>query len=386
MSVFKDPRSRFWRFDFQIGGCRIFGSTKVTTRREAEKVEASEREKAKRRIAQQRAAATSLRLDDIAGRYWQEIGQHHAGAANTERQIGYLIEFLGKNKLISEISGDDVAKLVAWRRGHRVRKDGPLISPYTVNDTTEQLKKLFTRAKTWGVHFDREPRWRDHWLSEPQERVRELHATEALSLATNMRGDYAPFFDFLALSGMRWNVEARVLRWSEVFWQEGQIRTKGKGGAEIVVPITPAIRSIVWPLQGHHPEFVFTYVAVRTVDKTINGHRHSFVQGKRYPLTKEGTKTAWRRLRKRAGIAAGPDGFRLHDARHNLATKLLRETGNLKLVSQALNHTKLETTMKYAHVLRDEVAAALVDVQAKISAAADTGSPILSPSTSRKIS
>ena len=271
---------------------------------------------------------------------------------------------------------DDVIKLVAWRRGHRViRKlkkgksvEGPLISPF--NDTTEQLKKLFTRPKMWNVHFDREPQWKKHWLNEPKERVRELHASEAISITANMRDDFEPFFDFVGLSGLRWNVEARVLRWTEVFWQEGQIKIKGKGGTDIVVPITPAIRNIIWPLQGHHPEFVFTYVAQRTIDKVIKGRRHCLVKGKRYPLTKQGTKTAWRRLRKRAGIASGPDGFRFHDYRHNLATKLLRETGNLKLVNQALNHTKLETTMKYAHVLRDEVAAALVDVQAKISATA----------------
>ena len=261
-----------------------------------------------------------------------------------------------------------------------------MISPYTVNDTTEQLKKLFTRCKMWRVQFDHEPQWKKHWLGEPKERVRELHDNEAASLAANMRDDYEPFFDFVGLSGLRWNVEARVLRWTEVFWQEGQIKIKGKGGSHLVVPITPALRNIIWSLQGHHPEFVFTYVAQRTIDKVINGQRHCFVKGKRYPLTKQGTKTAWRRLRKRAGIASGPEGFRAHDYRHNLATKLLRETGNLKLVNQALNHAKLETTMKYAHVLRDEVAVALVNVQAKISAAADQELPTSSPTKSRKAS
>jgi integrase len=393
VSVFKDSRSPYWRFDFQLDGHRFFGSTKATTKREAEAVERGEREKAKQHIAQAKAARTSLRLDDLAGRYWQEVGQHHAGADNTWRQIEKLIEHFGKDKLITEITDDDVIKLVAWRRGHRVVRskkakpaDCPLISHYTVNDTTEQLKKLFTRAKLWGVHFDREPQWKRHWLDEPKERVRELHASEAVQLAAHMRDDYAPFFDFLALSALRWNVEARRLRWTDVHWQEGQIKLKGKNGADVVVSITPAIRSIIWPLQGHHPEFVFTYVATRTIDKRINGRRHKFVRGKRYPLTKEGTKTAWRRLRQRAGMASGPGGFRTHDYRHNLATKLLRATGNLKLAGQALNHAKLETTMKYAHVLQDEVTAALVEVQAKISAAADTDSPIASPIKSTKVS
>src|SRR6516225_662211 len=159
MSVYKSAKSPYWQYDFEVGGHRFFGSTKRTNRREAEAVERIERDKAEQHVKQAKAAATSLRFDDIAGRYWQEVGQHHAGARNTERQIGYLIAFFGKDRLLPDITGDDVAKLVAWRRGHKARS-GALISPFTVNDTTEQLKKIFVRAKAWGVVFDREPQWR----------------------------------------------------------------------------------------------------------------------------------------------------------------------------------------------------------------------------------
>jgi hypothetical protein len=165
MSVYKPNNSPFYQYDFQWRGHRFHGSTKQTSRREAEKVERDEQERARRHVAQVRAAATSLRLDDVASRYWEEVGKHHAGADNTDRQLAYLIDFFGKDKLLTEITGNDVAKLVAWRRGHK-RKDGSLISPFTVNDTTEQLKKLFTRAKTWGVRFDHEPTWKHHWLKE----------------------------------------------------------------------------------------------------------------------------------------------------------------------------------------------------------------------------
>jgi len=70
-------------------------------------------------------------------------------------------------------------------------------------------------------------------------------------------------------------------------------------------------------------------------------------------------KTTWKRLR----AAAKVDDFRFHDKRHDLATKLLRKTGNLKLVQTALNHRNIKTTLKYAHVLDDEVAAGLQQVQ-----------------------
>ena len=163
MSVYKNPRSPFWHFDFQWRGHRFHGSTKCTTRREAEKVEAAEREKARGLVAQTEAARTSLRLDDVAGRYWQEVGQHHADPAGTEHRLELLIEFFGKERLLTEITGDDVAKLVAWRRGHRNRV-GALVGAHTVNHMVRQLRKLFARAKLWGARFLHEPHWSKHRL------------------------------------------------------------------------------------------------------------------------------------------------------------------------------------------------------------------------------
>lgn len=358
MSVYKPAGSPFYHFDFQWRGNRFHGSTKCTSKREAEVFERAERDRAKQQVAQATAATGSLKLDDIVGRYWTEVGQHHAGSTDTWRDLSRLIDYFGANKLITEIADDDVARLVAWRRGHRVKRkpdakleDCPLISNATVNrSTTLVLKKLFTRAKSaWGVKFDHEPKWRQHFLAEPQERVRELVGDEGERIEDATRADYAPFFEFAHASGLR--LEECLLRWPEVDWNSRQIRKPGKGGKLVTIPITSAIREILWPLQGHHPEMVFTYVAVRT--------RQGRVKGARYPITYSGVKTAWRRLRKKAGVV----GFRFHDFRHDLATKLLRDTGNLKLVQRALNHSDIKVTTKYAHVLDSEVAEALERVR-----------------------
>jgi hypothetical protein len=150
MSVYKPKGSTFYHFDFEWRGNRFHGSTKCTSSREAERFERLERERVRKHVDQVRASEASLRLDDVAGRYWNEVGQHHAGSSNTERLIGYLIDFFGKDKLLTEIDGSDVAKLVAWRRGGK-RPDGSLISAYTVNDTTEQLKKLYSPAQRRGA-------------------------------------------------------------------------------------------------------------------------------------------------------------------------------------------------------------------------------------------
>jgi integrase len=344
MSVYRPKGSPFYHYDFQWRGHRFHGSTKVTSKRDAQKVEADEREKSKQHVAKMEAARTSLRLDDVAGRYWIEVGQHHKRSDNTGHMVGLLIDFYGKDKVITDISDDDITKLVAWRRGHQ-GKTAAVVSPFTVNDTIEQLKKIFTRAKVWGVRFEHEPQWRRHWLKEPQERARELSVDEAERLERATRDDLGPFFAFAKASGLR--LRECLLRWSDVDWEARQIRTIGKGGRMVTAPITSLIRDLLWPLRGHHTEYVFTFVAQRTA-----GGR---VKGQRYPLTKGNVASVWKRLRDRAGVS----GFRFHDFRHNLATKLLRDTGNLKLVQKALNHADVKTTVRYAHVLDDEVAEAL---------------------------
>lgn len=352
MSVYKPKGSPFYHFDFECKGLRFHGSTKKRSRREAEQVERAERVKAEHSSVT--TGDVPHTFDDGVGRYWTEVGQFTSDPDALWKDLERLVDKVGPVKLLSEIRDGDIAELVAWRRGHRVMRnpkakpeDCPLVSPATVNrSVTELMKRILRYARNvGGVALPNEPRWRLHLLAEPEERVRELNGTEPERLELATRDDYAPFFEFAKVSGLR--LDECLLRWDEVNWSQGQIVKLGKGSKRVTAPITAAVTAILAPLVGHHPEFVFTYVARRT--------RAGKVKGRRYPLTYSGVKTQWRRLRKRAGVS----DFRFHDFRHDLGTKLLRETGNLKLVQQALNHSDIRTTTKYAHVLDSEVAAAL---------------------------
>jgi integrase len=247
--------------------------------------------------------------------------------------------------------------LVAWRRGHHVhgRADRPLISNATVNrSTTKVLQRLFNFAKDERVVFDREPEWKKLWLDEPEERVRELREGEADALNAVMRSDLAPFFAFVRATGMRQR-ECVTLKWSEVNFETRQIVRLGKGGQRVVFPIRSTIREIIFPLQGNHDTYVFTYCAV------ANNKATGQIRGRRYPLTPAGVKGAWQRLRDKAGVS----DFRFHDFRHDFGSKLLRKTGNIKLVQKALNHRNIQSTIRYAHVLDEDVAAAVEEVAAE---------------------
>jgi integrase len=351
MSVYKSKKSPFYQYDFQLQGRRFFGSTECTTRKEAERFEAVERDKAKALMKATKRSRTSLLIDDVADRLWNDSAQYDADPDATATNLVRLIEHFGKIKPLTDIGHNEGKMMVAWRRGHHVkgRKNAPLISNATVNrSVTKVLQRLFTFAKGEGVSFENEPKWKELLLPEPLERVRELQDDEATAFDEAVRFDYGPFFEFVRASGLR-QAECVTLKWSEVNFGTRQIVRIGKGGQRVVFPITDAIREILFPLQGQHPEFVFTYIAV------YGNKRLGRVRGQRYRLTLSGTKSAWQRMRAKSGVK----DFRFHDFRHDFGTKILRKTGNLKLAQKALNHRDIKSTLRYAHVLDEDVAAAV---------------------------
>ena len=118
------------------------------------------------------------------------------------------------------------------------------------------------------------------------------------------------------------------------------------------------MRAILWTLRGQHPTRVFTYVAQRTRLVRRVGGVERVVKGHRYPLTASGFKTAWRRSRAKAGIKK----FRNHDLRHDFATRLYDETGDIFAVQNAMGHADVKTTMRYVHRRKSKVNAAIAKI------------------------
>ena len=359
MSVYKTKTSPFYRYDFQIDGNRFHGSTKARNRREAESVERGLKEAANKDIEQfRKTGSVPLTIDTAVGRYWTEKGQYRSGTSSGTKAYFALLERLvglfGKDKRMDEIDDAAIVSVIARLRkkprwGKLQLKKGVVkpISNATINrQVVQPLKAIFRRARiVWRCSLSNEPVWKEHWLKEPQERVRELTLNEQLALEHSIRQDYLPWFEFLQLSGRRFN--ETLLRWSDINWESGAIRSKGKGDRDVWTPLTVSIRRILESCRGNHPEFVFTFIAERT--------RNGRIKGQRYPLTYHGTMTQFRRNLKASCL----QDFRLHDNRHDTATKILRKEKNLKLVQRILNHSNILTTSKYAHVMDDEVASAL---------------------------
>lgn len=286
-----------------------------------------------------------MTVKDATALYYAEVGQHHANSGTTLVNLGWIETQLGRHRLLSAITDADIAKAVAKRRGEG-------LAPASVNRTvTEVARKVMTRArKTWGVDV-RQIDWRSHMLKEPEERVREMSAAEEAALFAALRPDYHAIVRFALWSGCRMQ-ECLDLTWRQIDLNHRQMRIKGKGSKTRTVPVSDKIHALLMGERTHSDrvpqpdEAVFTYV-VKRADHAPRGSR--------LPIEREGLKVTFRRAVAKSQLV----DLHFHDLRHTCATRLLRQTGNLRLVKDLLGHEDMKTTLKYAHVTTDDLRAAM---------------------------
>lgn len=351
-------KSPFYQYDFQCGGLRFSGSTKCTTRRDAEQFEKDEL--ARVEVAQQEKQELDkapMKLGDACSRYYEEVGKFAETEGDIWVYMGNITKLLGEGIYVKAIDSAKIAEAISRRRAATTggRKSKRLITNSTVNRTfTEPLRRVLKRAeKVWLEPGLPAIEWKNLLLPEPQERIREASDSEEAAIFDAIRDDYLPAIRFMLASGCRLE-EVVGLTWDKVYWTAGAIEITGKGrrGAasqKRLIPITEAIQEILWPLRNAHPQAVFTYVAQRRDAVRL------IQRGDIVPITYQGLKSRWRRDRAKASVT----DFRMHDLRHTALTRLMRETGNLKLAQKLAGHKDITTTARYAHASLDDLRAGM---------------------------
>lgn len=189
------------------------------------------------------------------------------------------------------------------------------------------------------------PEWRAFKLKANRIAPRELSFDEEGRLFVHLRADVRDAVDFLLKSGWRRD-EVLKLRWSDCRLEQRQATTKIKGGDVVARALSNSLVEVI----GRQPKvgpFVFTYECQRS-----RGARR---KGQRYPLTATSLRGPFAEALELANIAA----FRLHDLRHTRGTRIVRSTGSLAAAKEALKHRSISTTLRYAHVLDEDVRNAL---------------------------
>ena len=350
MSVYKPKGSPYFHFDFQFRGQRYYGSTSCMGKRAAEQFEARERQRA----ALPATTRPPITLDEAAGLY-----EEHAEQLPSWKTIKYMVDALvkglGSRRLLSEISQRELQVYFAKRRAGRANS--------SVNREIENARAVWHRAAKARFDVGEMPDWKALLLKVAKVAPRVADASEEDRLFAAIAGDAFDAVKFALVSGWR-KAEVIGLRWSDLDLMRSVARTKIKGGDTVERPLDATLVALIANQPKVGP-FVFTYVCRKSRAKRRKDQR--------YPLTITALRTRWAEAKEAAEI----EGLRFHDLRHTAATRMLAATGNLVTVSQALRHTSLKTTQRYAHAGAD-------DVRAAISAAQSRNSPELTSPKKRK--
>lgn len=329
MSVYKPRKSPHWHFDFVFKGQRYHGSTNCGSRREAEAYERRERHKA----ANPDNARPPITVDEACGLYQDKV-ESKPSWPTTRYMLKALNAGLGPRRLLSEISQRELQVYFAKRRPNRANA--------TINREIDNARSVWNHAAKSRFNVGEMPDWGALYLTVPLQPPRELSTTdEEEALFRAIPADAYDVVMFALISGWR-RGEVIGLRWADCHLSRGEAATRIKGGDVVVRPLNAALVALIANQPKVGP-FVFTYVCRRSRQKRRKDQR--------YPMTVTALRTRWGEARKAAKLA----GFRFHDLRHTAATRILRATQNLAATAKVLRHKNLKTTMRYAHVLDDDV-------------------------------
>jgi integrase len=341
LATYKPKNSSIFLYDFWLKGQRYNGSTGCKTKRDADRVEAQRR--AEIALDDGRRKKSQLTLDAAAALYEDRLRETGKWSQTADYIIAGLVESLGGDKFLSEITQQDLSDHFARRAAK--------VSASSVNREIDVARPIWRRVMRTH-HIGEMPDWGALRYAVPGTDPRELYHDEEDRLFDRLREDFRGFTRFALLSGWRLS-EVRLLRWVDLNLQQGIATTRIKGGDTVKRPLTGGLVAVIANQPKVGP-FVFTYVCQKSrrgfTDSKGRNHPARF-KGERYPFSQYG----WRRPFMAALKDAGIEAFRFHDLRHTRGTRILRNTGNLAVAKEALKHKNIRTTLRYAHAADDDV-------------------------------
>jgi integrase len=334
MTVYKPAKSPYFHMDFQFRGVRHHQSTNCASRREAEAFERRYRHD----LANPSGQAHPITVDEACGLY-AERAALTASWKTTEYILAALVKGLKKQTQLAAVTQRDLQLYFAKRRNGR--------SNASVNREIDVARAVWRTAEKARYAVGQMPEWKALYLRVPAVPPAELSADQQDKVFAAIADDARDVVMFALISGWR-RAEVIGLRWSDVDLSQAEARTRIKGGDIVVRPLNSALAALIANQPKKGP-FIFTYVC-RTARRAV-GKKPGRRKGERYPFTITTLRIRWDEAREAASL----EGFRFHDLRHTAATRILRATQNLATTAKVLSHKNLKTTLRYAHVLDDDV-------------------------------
>lgn len=308
MPVTRRKGSPYFWYSFNVAGRRFRGSTEQTTKSAAKEVERDKIQLAKVGIKQ----GAEWALLAVLNAYWHERAKDRKGHATIETALGNLQLSLGKLTKASDLTNGALMDYRAKRRGEGVEA-------HTVNRDFAYLRAAYTHCARF--HHQPQPRidWKGLRAKEPPGRTRFLSKVEYQVLMAAAHESLRPIIVCAVSTGLRQG-NIFSLDWRQVNLGERVIQIVVKGDKRHTVRIGSALLAVL----------------ARTPPEQRRG--------------KVFDTTNWRRRFAAALKAAKIDDFRFHDLRHTFASWARIDGADLADICEALNHSGIGMTMRYAHI------------------------------------
>lgn len=289
-----------------------------------------------------------LTIDDTIKQFLidQELkGNTEKTIKNYRFNLGYLADFIGHDKKVDEITLDDL-KAYALMMKSRPRKCSLPVKTKNESKISSVSVQTYIRAVRafLGYLFNEgyiteniEAKFK---LPKATKRAVEILSDEEIErvmkcfkLNQSMGIRNMCMIALMVDCGLRRN-EALELDYDNVHIGQGIIKVIGKGQKERIVPIGLYTKKLLIKyMNGYRPTPIYE-------------SKRLFLDRYLKPLTENGVKELFNRLKKKTGI----DRLHPHILRHTFATKYLMNGGDIFSLQQILGHTSLEMVRKYSHL------------------------------------
>lgn len=353
MSVYRPKNSPYYHYDFQFKGRRVHGSTGVTARGRAEKIERDIRTQ----LAEGKLDdAAQMTINVAAARFWEEHGKDLDSAPDLDRRIATAVSLIGKDRRLVDIDTAMVNRAIQKRKTMLVNGTRPPSNATVNRDIIDTLRPILRRArKRWGAKGLPEIDWGELRLTEPKPKPKELTEAE--------------FAAYLAAMPEYWRDLARfcrryAIRIGEAFFPLGAIDVEDRENARVTLRDRKSDDDHVIPLLPEDADLIRARVSRAQAAglETIWFRVSKTYRGKLLPLTYSGAVGAFRQAMTATGLRERKGMKGSHDLRRDGAMKTLRATGNLRVTQRLLGHASIQSTLVYAHAIESDVKAALAAV------------------------
>ena len=352
--------SPVWHYDFSIDSRRFRESCGTESKVDAAALALSRWQDAWNEVKLNQRRKPEMTLNDAFVRYYEEVCKGTPyGERSQKYNMALLLDALGKNTLLSQLDDERISRLVRYFKTRPPKSSGfkEGVSNATVNRYITTLSVICKRADdVWGVVVGP---WKKalHWQDEPKGRETFLDHGQARALLNGLCGHAQPIVLLDLMTGLR-KGNVIGLRWDNISMDLGRAVMVQKGGRRLAVSLVPEALALLERVQ---PDPALRRGPVWVFGNPNTPCSCSHCRPKRnhgQPI--KSIKRAFMTAARNAGLRdEDATRLRFHDLRHTFASWVLAETGDLKLVQDALQHADIATTARYSHLMPGRKEAAI---------------------------